>query len=143
MPPFPENGPDEPLHIYHDFSLTSFAHTLKLVQENEIRVDIHIEESKSHPLQPGRYSYSTISGWKYIRKSQICPQVELMANELPFRLAVNREIEMKVDQKSIHLLAEHLEKTQKLPCIRMKRILRVAKGDAFEFSLSEVLKVTE
>lgn len=66
-----------------------------------------------------------------------------MTNELPFRLAVNREIEAKMDNKTIHKLADHLNSAFHTPCIRIKRILRVAKGDAFELSLSEVLKVTE
>lgn len=109
---------------------------LRLVHENEIRVDIHMDESRTHPLQPGRYTYSTFNGWRYIRKSQLSQQVDLMTNELPFRLAVNREIETKIDNKTIQKLAEHLNAAHHVPYIRIKRILRVAKGDAFEFSLS-------
>lgn len=34
---------DPPFHIYHDFSLPCDSHMLKLVQESEIRVDIHMD----------------------------------------------------------------------------------------------------
>jgi hypothetical protein len=97
-------------------------------EENELRMDVYIKDSAQESLR-GRYSYSTKSGWKKTEKDPLCQQLDFMMSERTFRFAINKEVETDVTPENLQQIADFLKTNPRLTDIRLKRLMRVNKGD--------------
>jgi hypothetical protein len=129
-----------PHHIYQDLSLNNKNYLLKMVEENEFRLDLYLKDEVPNPLK-GRYSYTPDHGWVKTNKENLCNQLDYLMTERYFRMAINKEVEEKPDPKVYGELKRILENLQRPFDIRLKRTMRVAKGNVYEFSVSEVVKI--
>jgi hypothetical protein len=136
----PNVSQDGPLNIYHELSLNNNNHLLRVKEENELRMDLYIKDGAPENLR-GRYSYSTRSGWKRNEKVPLCTQMDFMLNERTFRFAINREVETDVPPEYLQEISVLLRNNPKMTDIRLKRLLRVNKGEVSEYALSEIYNI--
>lgn len=91
---------DGPINIYHELSLNNAANTLRMTQQDELRLDLYVKEGVAEGLR-GRYSYSAQNGWKKTEKVPLCTQMDFIFSERAFRLAINREVETDVSASAL------------------------------------------
>lgn len=105
-------------------------------------MDVYVKEGVTESLR-GRYSYSDRTGWSKTEKQPLCPQLDFMLNERTFRFAINREVESPVTPESLQEISNLLKNNPKMTDVRLKRLLRVNKGEVAEYALSEIYNINE